>query len=99
MADKLAVYVHVDGQAYGPGDEVPTDVAKRITNPDAWEGGEVPVFEEEPKSQYDALKVADLKAEIESRNADRADEDKIPADGNKGDLVAALEADDESKSE
>lgn len=33
---KLTTYVHVDGQAYGPGDEVPADVAKRITNDKVW---------------------------------------------------------------
>jgi len=43
MARKLAVYVHVDGQAYGPGDDVPADVAKAISNPDVWaDGGDEP---------------------------------------------------------
>lgn len=41
------------------------------------------------------LKVDDLKAEIDKRNEGRADEDKIPADGNKADLIAAIELDDE----
>lgn len=45
--------------------------------------------------QYSDLTVADLKAEIDARNEDRDDEDKISKDGNKGDLVAALELDDE----
>jgi hypothetical protein len=40
-AKKLVTYVHVDGQVYGPNDDVPADVAKQITNPKAW-GGEVP---------------------------------------------------------
>lgn len=34
---KLAAYVHVEGQAYGPEDDVPADVAKKIGNPKAWE--------------------------------------------------------------
>lgn len=34
---KLATFVHVDGQAYGPEDDVPADVAKKIENPKAWE--------------------------------------------------------------
>lgn len=42
MAARLAGFVHVDGVAYGPDSDVPADVAKRIVNPDAWEGGEVP---------------------------------------------------------
>lgn len=33
---KLATYVHVDGQEYGPDSDVPADVAKKITNPDVW---------------------------------------------------------------
>ena len=32
----LVTYVHVAGTIYGPGDKVPDDVAKRITNPAAW---------------------------------------------------------------
>lgn len=36
MADKLAGFVHVNGQVYGPDDEVPAEVAKQITNPKAW---------------------------------------------------------------
>lgn len=40
MARKLNTYVHVEGEAYGPDDEVPADVAKQITNPDVWEGAE-----------------------------------------------------------
>lgn len=33
---KLAVYVSVDGVQYGPDDDVPADVAKKIENPDVW---------------------------------------------------------------
>lgn len=41
----------------------------------------------------------ELKAEIDARNADRDDDAKIvPDGGNKPDLVAALEADADSKS-
>lgn len=38
MARRLKTYVHVDGTAYGPDDEVPADVAKRIGD-HAWEDG------------------------------------------------------------
>jgi hypothetical protein len=47
---------------------------------------------------YEAMKVADLKAEIERRNADRDEADRVPVDGKKADLVAALQADDATKS-
>lgn len=43
---------------------------------------------------YAALKLPELRAEIDKRNEGRADEDKVSAAGNKPDLVAALEADD-----
>lgn len=33
---RLVTYVHVGGVVYGPGRDVPADVAKRITNPDVW---------------------------------------------------------------
>lgn len=33
---RLVTYVHVDGRVYGPGVDVPADVAKRISNPDVW---------------------------------------------------------------
>lgn len=44
MGRRLNTYVHVDGQAYGPGSDVPAEVAERITNPDVWEGSD----EQEP---------------------------------------------------
>jgi hypothetical protein len=40
MARKLNTHVHVDGKVYGPDDDVPADVAKQITNPDVWDGGD-----------------------------------------------------------
>ena len=46
---------------------------------------------------YSDMKVADLRAEVESRNADRDEAAKISANGNKAVLVSALEADDEAK--
>lgn len=48
-------------------------------------------------SSYSGMKKAELEAEVEKRNADRDDADKVVVEG-KGtvaDLVAALEADDE----
>jgi hypothetical protein len=36
MSRKAAAYVHVAGQVFAPGDEVPDAIAKKITNPAAW---------------------------------------------------------------
>lgn len=33
---RLVTYVHVEGVAYGPDDEVPAEVAERITAPGVW---------------------------------------------------------------
>jgi hypothetical protein len=35
---KLNTHVNVDGTWYGPGSEVPDEVAAQITNPKAWDG-------------------------------------------------------------
>lgn len=43
---------------------------------------------------YEALKVDELKSEIDRRNEGREEADLIPSDGKKADLIAALEADD-----
>ncbi len=39
---RLARSVDIGGTMYGPDSYVPTDVAARITNPKAWEGGKLP---------------------------------------------------------
>lgn len=39
---QLVKRVDVDGVWYGPGDEVPADVAAKIRNPKVWEDGKVP---------------------------------------------------------
>jgi hypothetical protein len=39
---QLVKRVDVDGVWYGPGDEIPADVAAKIRNPKVWEGGKVP---------------------------------------------------------
>lgn len=35
-ARKLARHITIDGTTYGPGDDVPAEVAERIRNPKAW---------------------------------------------------------------
>lgn len=41
---RLARRIYASGQWYGPDDEVPAEVARAITNPKAWEGGQLPTF-------------------------------------------------------
>lgn len=54
--------------------------------------------DEEDEVDYHDLSVAALKAEIEARNEDREEDDQIEVSkgAKKDDLIAALEADDES---
>lgn len=55
----------------------------------------LPDDEDELPEEYSAWKTAELKSEIDGRNAERAPEDQIkPAGSTKADLVAALEQDD-----
>ena len=46
------------------------------------------------ESGYEAMKVDDLKAEINSRNEGRDEADLLSTEGKKADLIATLEADD-----
>ena len=52
MSRRVAAYVHVAGQVFAPGDEVPDDIAKKITNPAAW-GDDVPAKTEDRKPDVD----------------------------------------------
>jgi len=47
---KLAAIVTVGAHTYGPRDFVPDDIAEKITNPKAWEGGKLPPPAGTPKS-------------------------------------------------
>lgn len=73
------------------GEDVPewavSQVGDHIVSADDDNGGE---------GGYESMTVADLRAEIESRNEGREEEDLIPSDGKKADLVAALSADDDN---
>lgn len=50
--------------------------------------------EDDASGGYEGQTVADLRAEIDRRNEGREEADRIPTDGKKADLVAALQADD-----
>lgn len=104
MSKKLATNVTVEGTTYEAGSTVPKDVADKIDHPRAWStdddapSGDSDSTDVDDKG-YASLKVADLKAEIEKRNDGREDDAKLSTEGNKGDLVAALEADDAKASD
>jgi hypothetical protein len=90
--------------------KVPLVIAKRADGsdvyvyqgsvlPDGLKDGEVArladFLEPVPVEEKAGPTVADLKAEIEARNAQRSDDSQIvPASAKKADLVAALAADD-----
>lgn len=103
-AGKLATSVRVtdDGGRHvviAAGDDVPAWASKQIVNPKAWDGDapEAKTIDagEDPASEgYESKTVADLRAEIKARNEGRDDESRVSGDGNKADLIAALEADD-----
>lgn len=109
-ARKLAHYVTLsdsegETHTFGPDDTVPAWAAKAITNPSAWAEGDRDArsadetsTEDEPPSYKGWLK-ADLEDEVARRNGGRAEDDVIEVEGNGtvADLVAALEADDNSK--
>ena len=103
-AGKLATSVRVTDEGgrhvvIAAGDDVPAWASKPIVNPKAW-GGDAPEAEMtnadgEPAAEgYESKTVAELRAEIKARNEGRDDESRVSADGNKADLIAALEADD-----
>ncbi|MFI6368703.1 hypothetical protein ACIBG0_38980 [Nocardia sp. NPDC050630] len=84
---KLIAHVHVyddegNSHVFGPGDDVPADVAKRITNPDAWEP------ESDNGEPSESWTVADLKAYAELHEIDLGDATK------KADILAAIAGDD-----
>jgi hypothetical protein len=58
-------------------------------------GAEYEKYDGQTGGKYEAMKVADLRAEIERRNEGRDEADRLPVDGRKADLIAVLEADDE----
>lgn len=101
---KLTKTVVHKGNVYPAGTpESDIDNASKI-GADVWSGGssastKATKDDDSGPAGYDALKVADLKAEIEKRNKGRDDADLLPVDGKKAELVAALTADDEKSAD
>ena len=104
MARKLAKNVFVGETFYAAGSTPPKEDADQITNPAAW--GDDVAGSDGGEDEGNALPstVPGLEAEVEKRNADREDGDRIEVTGTgkdgkvlKKDLVAALEADDAAR--
>jgi hypothetical protein len=53
-----------------------------------------PLVEENPEDSYRDWKVAELKAEIATRNEGRDEANRLPSEGKKDELAAILERDD-----
>lgn len=72
---KLVRTVRIGGQAYGPAHgsaEPPEEVARQITNPLAWENGEVPYPAEESAGESSAPAAQEpARIEIDSEKAAR----------------------------
>lgn len=73
------------------------EVWANLNNRPEEESDEDDVETVEEVETYEQLNVTELKAEIDERNKDREEAEKIQVASNarKGDLIAALEADDE----
>ena len=98
MGKKLAYHVTVpteDGsyKTYGPDDDLPADVAKKITNPSAWEGGAAPV---------QAAAASSPPSDVPPRGGQGSGRDAwaayaaskgvdVPAEASRDDIVAACE--------
>lgn len=88
---KLVTTVHVEDEAgtyhvFGPGDNVPDELAKRITNPAVWESNRD--SDDDPSESWT---VADLKAYAELHDIDLGEATK------KADILAVIaQADDRS---
>ena len=91
--------VYVNGTMYGPGADIPDEDAVLITNPKAWDGDGPTASNDGDDSDagYAQLTKSQLQDLIKDRNDGRDDDAKIiPTGGNKPDLIAALEADDQA---
>jgi hypothetical protein len=88
MGRKLRLSVVVGAQLHEAGSEPPAEVAKAITNPDAWEGGEVPQVAagEEPPRSGRGSGVDEWRVYAETLGVD------VPEDAGRDDIVALVDA-------
>lgn len=91
MARKLKLSVFVGAEVYEAGSEPPADVAKQITNADAWEDGDVPAAEasdgpEEPPRSGQGATTDAWRAYADQLGVD------VPDDAGRDDIIAAVDA-------
>ena len=89
MGGKLTSTVYLTAEdgtitSYGPGDTVPADVAKQITNPDVWEGSS---SAEAPPARSGAGSGKDKWVAYAEANGVTVDDDAT-----RDDVIAAVEA-------
>jgi hypothetical protein len=96
---RLKAFVHVAGTVYGPDDDVPPEVAVRITNPNAWEGGVPPSFDDEDDGSPGASGAAAVEP---PRSGPGSGKDawaayaaarglEVPADADRAAIIAAVD--------
>lgn len=101
MAGRLSTYVHLrepEGLGtvgFGPDDEVPDWAARLITNPDAWEGGQAPSFDDVEDEDEDSPQVPPRGGPGSGAEAWRAYAAalgvEVASDASRDEVVAALE--------
>lgn len=80
---QLTARVAVAGTWYGPGDDVPDDVARLITNPKVWEGGKAPSFDtgtREAEASAGEQPAGNTAGQAQTDEADTAPDDDADAD-------------------
>lgn len=108
MKAPLVATVHVPDEtntyvAFSPGDDVPEWALKKM-GAHCFEDRIHPLqgsAEDKEEDGWASRSLDELKGEVENRNADRDEEDRIVVGGrkNKHDYVAAIEADDADQAE
>lgn len=104
MSRKLTRTVVLNGVLYPVGTAATKELEGAITNPNVWDVDAAGTDGVEGDGSgaahgYDAQTGRELKAEIDRRNEGREEDARISKTGNKADLVAALEADDQAAAE
>ncbi|MFI1467642.1 hypothetical protein [Streptomyces wuyuanensis] len=92
MSRRLIAYVHVDGKAYGPGDQVPAAVAKRIGE-HAWTDSGSSAEAPTPTGEGEAPPRSGRGSGVEAWRAFAEQHDvEVAADATREDIIAACEA-------
>jgi hypothetical protein len=101
---KLTTFVHVTddkgvSRAFGPDDDVPAWAQRKITNPKAWEGGELPKVRAASKPAKDGDTAAAPDPDDEPETAAAEEEPASQDDGTETDDETAAEDDETDASE